>query len=173
MRFDSQYHINQEWRHMSIMSALGKWKREVRGSRSLLLHTTSLRSVQATWDSIKKKIPKTRWWTILKRREFSVHSDEQSQQILITAKLVPSILWKKHQDWINPKWEKCIISASCLGLFFQTLAGYLDDLSELLNPVWQAQDTSDEGKSCKLKRVRAEEGKREWACGKEEKWIRM
>lgn len=33
------YHINQEWWYMPIMSALGKWRQEVRGSRYLLLHS--------------------------------------------------------------------------------------------------------------------------------------
>lgn len=56
--FDSQYHINQEWWHMSIMSALGKWKREVRGWRSLSLHSKFEASSGYLRLYQKKKNPK-------------------------------------------------------------------------------------------------------------------
>lgn len=67
-----------------------------------------------------------RWWTIWKRREFSVLSDEQSPQTLRKVGLVPRhTIWgsllqeKKYQDWINPKriciLLRTVLPSSCSG----------------------------------------------------------
>jgi hypothetical protein len=54
------YHINQEWWYMPIMSALGKWRQEVRGSRYLLLHSKFEASsgYLRLYQKKKKKNPK-------------------------------------------------------------------------------------------------------------------